>query len=161
MSTRIYLPDSVEGHLFLATWLSNKIPDFEPCNVQCVAVMNGQRIGCVMGYSNPHYNRVELCVASEPGVWWFTRDNCLQMLGLPFTNMQRQGVTAMVFRGNTKVRRWLQWAGFRLEGNIRKITHNGTRNMLMYGLLRSEYIDLVEKVKGPEIRQQFEQMYGS
>lgn len=112
-----------------------------------------------MGFSNKHYNRVEISVASQPGIYWFTKENALQMLGLPFQSMGAQGISAMVFRTNKKVRHWLEWAGFKQEGNIRKVTSTG-RNMLMYGLLKSEYEDLIERLLGEDVKQQFKSIYG-
>lgn len=159
MTTRIWLPPDEAGHLFLAKWLARKIPDYEPRLVKCVACYKNERLAAVTGFSNPHYNRIEVSFATEPGVYWFSRANLLQMIGLPFQSMGAQGLTAMVYRTNKPIRHCLEWVGFKQEGNIRKITSAG-RNMLMYGLLKPEYEALIERLLGPEVKQQFKRMYG-
>ena len=165
MTTRIWLPSNEEGHLYLAKWLARKIPDYEPRFVRCIACYKvgkegaPDRLAAVMGYSNKHYNRVEISMANESGVFWFTRANVLQMLGLPFQSMGAEALTAMVYRTNKPIRRYLQFAGFKQEGNIRKITETG-RNMLMYGLLKSEYEALIERLLGAEVKHRFHELYG-
>lgn len=158
MTTKIYTPASKDEHLFFAKWLGVRIPDFNPNNVNCVVCYRNDKIACVFGYSNPHYNRVE-CAFAAADPRWATRANILTMLSPAFQNPNSGGVTAMIYRSNKKSRKFVEFAGFKHEGTMRSVTKDG-RSMLIYGLTRKEYEELIVRFKGKETLDVFRQTFG-
>lgn len=147
----IYIPKTPEEHLFFATWLKSRIDHFEPRGVQTVVCYKNDKIGMVVGFANPHYNRIEMSWASDDPLCC-TRGNILSMIAPVFMGTNNGGVTAVVKRGNKRVRKFIEGIGFQNEGTIRKAGPSG-ENLIVYGLLRDEYMELVKRFR-PKIYDQ-------
>lgn len=145
MATRIYVPKTPEEHFFFATWLKARIDHFEPRNVQTVALYKDDKIATVVGFANPHYNRVEMSWASDDPKW-VTRGNILSLMAPVFMGTGNGGITAVVLRGNKRVRKFIEGIGFQNEGTIRRAGVKG-ENLIIYGLLRDEYMELCKKYR--------------
>jgi len=151
----IYIPKSPAEHLFFSMWLKARIEHFNPEGVQTVVVYRNEKVAAVVGFSSPHYNRIEMCIAADDPRW-MTKGNVLSVMAPAFVRFK--GVTAMVLRKNRRVRKMLEGLGFKNEGTLRGIGPNG-ENMIVYGLLKSEYMELVKKFR-PHAVEGAKEMFG-
>lgn len=146
ISTRIYIPKSPEEHLFFAMWLKARIPYYNPQGVETVVCYRNDTIGAVIGFSNRHYNRIEVSLASDDPRC-FRKGNILTMLAPAFMPPSNcDGLTAIVFRSNKRVRKFLLGMGFIHEGTLRHAGPEG-KHLLLYGLLKDEYLSLVKRFR--------------
>lgn len=155
MTTRIYVPQTPAEHLFYATWLGRRIGNYNPHGVTTVVCFDDSRIMAVTGFANPHYNRVEVSWASaSPN--WVTRRNVLGLLSYGFQPHVR-ALTAVVKRSNKRSRRFIEAIGFINEGTLRKAGEKD-ENLIVYGMLREEFAELVARFKGRHIAEQWQQV---
>ncbi len=140
----IYCPPEHEC-LQYAKWMGQFVDDFDPVNCTPVVVFYEDEIVGMVTFSRPHFNRVEMALASSTPKW-VTRSNLLTLMSPAFAQYGYAGITATVKRANKRVRKLLEGMGWKREGCLRKADANGG-NILIYGLLRSEYLDLVKKWK--------------
>jgi len=156
LTTRVYIPRDDNEHLFFATWLKARLPRFNPIGVKTIACYRNEKIGAVLGLSNRYFGRVELTLcADDPRC--FTKGNILTMLAPSFMPpMDCTGLTAVVYKANKRVRKFLEGMGFVNEGTLRQAGPNG-ENLIIYGLLKSEYLELVKRFR-PEVMEQAKEM---
>lgn len=140
----IYCPPP-EEHLQYARWMSGYIDDYEPNGVIPVVVWYGDNITAMVGFSKPHFNRVEMCWASD-NAKWATRANLLTLMSPPFIKWGMEGITATTNKNNKRVRKILEGMGWKREGTLRNAGGNG-QNVMIYGLLRHEFLDLAKRWK--------------
>jgi RimJ/RimL family protein N-acetyltransferase len=155
---RIDVPDDHRNALY-AQWLSQRIPHFQTIGVRTLALWHGDKIATVVGFSNPHYNRVEVCWACDiPSA--ITRGVILTMLGHAFLPpMNRMALTATAEKANKRSRRFMEAIGFKEEGCIRRATPEG-RNLIIYGLLRDDFLGLIQRYRGEETARDFARACG-
>lgn len=109
----------------------------EPGTYQAFMVVNDQS-DFVAGVVLTNYRKIdiELSCASETGTAW--RPHVLRAIfTYIFGQLDCVRCTAVVLKGNKKIRSFIESLGFQLEGNIR-LGYDGRRDALVYGLLRSE-----------------------
>lgn len=155
MTTRLYIPQTPAEHLFYATWMGRLLGNFNPNGVSTVVVFDGSRIMSVIGFANPHYNRIEVSWASI-NPQWVTRRNVLGLLSYGY----QPGITALtavVKKSNKRSRRFIEAIGFVNEGTLRKAGEKG-ENLILYGMLREEFANLVARFKGMEVAEQWRQV---
>lgn len=95
---------------------------------------------------------IEVSIAAESPRWAHP-DVIATLLAYPFRECGLRRVTASVRADNEKSRRLVEGLGFVSEGLLRQSAADG-QDMLVYGMVRSEYLDrygkraLVEVAKG-------------
>ena len=151
---RIEVPTDPARKTAFAYWLSQRIPHFQVEGVHTVALWHGEQIAAVVGFCNPHYNRIEACWACDiPRA--VTRGAILTMLGHAFVPPWRMyGISATAEKKNKRARKFMEGLGFKQEGVIRQVTPEGG-NLLIYALLRPDFLTLIERYRGPEAAQVF------
>lgn len=155
---RIDTPDDHRNALY-AQWLAERIPHFQPSGVKTLALWHGDKIAAVVGFCNPHWNRVEMCWACDiPRA--VTRGAILTMLGGAFLPPQsRIGISATAEKHNKRARKFMAGLGFKEEGVIRQATPEG-RNLIIYGLLREDFFSLIKRYRGHDIARDFAKACG-
>lgn len=92
------------------------------------------------------------CAGETPAAW---RPNvCRAIFKYIFEQLGCVRCTSITTKGNKKARAFLEGLGFQLEGNVR-LGYDGTKDALIYGLLRSEcrfLADESEPLNGKEKR---------
>jgi len=92
------------------------------------------------------------CAAETPMAW--RHDVCKAIFKYVFEQLNCVRCTSITVKGNRRARGFLEGLGFQLEGNVR-LGYDGTKDALIYGLLRSEcryLLDEREPDHGEEIR---------
>jgi len=155
---RIDTPDDHRNALY-AQWLAQRIPHFQTEGVRTLALWHGDKIAAVVGFCNPHWNRVEMCWACDiPRA--VTRGAILNMLGVAFLPPQsRMAISATAEKHNKRARRFMAGLGFKEEGVVRKATPEGG-NLIIYGLLREDFLSLIHRYRGAEIAKDFAKACG-
>lgn len=70
---------------------------------------------------------------------WATRKHIRAILSYPFVQLGCVRQTAVVFKRNRRVRKFLQGIGFRQEG-VHRLAADGQEDAITYGLLASEWL---------------------
>ena len=150
---RIDNPDE-QRNAYYGQWLGQRIPHFNATGVKTLALWHGDQIAAVVGFCNPHWNRVEMCWACDiPRA--VTRGAILTMLGTAFLPPQsRRAISATAEKKNKRARKFMEGLGFREEGCIRKAGANES-NLIFYGLLREEFCALIHRYRGEETAREF------
>lgn len=123
----------------VAEYVKSKIDglDLTPGQYTAMMVVNDQN-DFVAGitFSNYRSHNIEISCASETGTAW--RPHVLRaVFTYVFGQLDCVRCTCITSKANKKTRDFLESLGFVLEGNIR-LGYGGTKDALIYGLLRSE-----------------------
>lgn len=87
-------------------------------------------------FSNFRGTDVEVsCASDTPAAW--RPHVCRAIFKYVFEQLGCVRCTSITVKGNRKARSFLESLGFQLEGNVR-LGYDGTKDALIYGLLRSE-----------------------
>ena len=154
---RIEIPQTDEAKHYFAHWLAARIPHFQTEGVHTVALWHGEQVAAVVGFCNPHYNRVEACWACDiPRA--VTRGAILTMLGFAFIPpWNRHAISATAEKSNKRARRFMEGLGFRQEGVLKEVTPEGG-NLLIYALLRSDFVTLIQRYRGQQAVDDFKRL---
>lgn len=126
----------------VAIWVASRVRGMKPPEGKYEAlgvVKGGELIGGVI-YTNlkdlPFGGAaIEMDCAGEPG--WLTRSTLKALFGYPFLQLGVVRITTMVAKANRRARKMNERLGFKQEGCIRN-GFGGGRDMIVYGMLRSE-----------------------
>lgn len=142
----IHCPQTKADNLAAAQWLAQRIPDYTPENVTTMVVTLDGQVVSVVGYSKPHFNRMEVSWASDTPRW-VTRSSILYLLAPPFLQWGCHGLSLMTEKRNKRLRKFVEGTGFKYEGCLRQAGKDG-QNLILYGMLKSEYGQLIRRYQG-------------
>lgn len=117
----------------------------------CLGVLSPdqKQLRAIAVFNNYRGRNIELSfVAMTPR--WATRLNILTVLWYAFGQIGVARVTCLVRRSNKRARKLLEGVGFQPEGRLRQADSDGA-HLLIYGLLASEYEQLVERYHGKQV----------
>ena len=142
----IHCPQTKSQNLSAAKWLGERVEGFNPDNVTCLVVTLNGEVVSVVGYSRPHFNRIEISWASSTPRW-VTRSSILYCLAPPFLQWGYQGISCVTKKTNKRLRKFVEGIGFKYEGTLRRVGTDGG-NFILYGLLEDEYGQLIKRYAG-------------
>lgn len=141
------------GHLteMVGQYVTEKIGGLQLVPGQFAAMMvkndNDEFVAGVV-FSNFRGTDIEVSCASETPAAWRPHV-CRAIFKYIFEQLGCVRCTSITTKGNKKARGFLESLGFQLEGNVR-LGYDGTKDALIYGLLRSECRFLTDERETPD-----------
>jgi hypothetical protein len=129
----------------VGVWVAGKIPHLESVGslgeFVAISVVDNKDIPMAgIVYNNFRMTNIELQFASVNPMW-ATKKNIGLLLCYPFIQLGLPRITAIVQRGNKRIRKFLEGIGFKNEGTLRNCltAHKGRfENAIIYGMIRKE-----------------------
>ena len=122
----------------VANWVQSRLPEIRNGFGEYTAIGVTEDGAPIAGVVYHHYIGFDMqlsMAADSPR--WCSRRTLRALLGYPFYQLKVARITACTGKHNKRMRSMAERLGFRLEGCVRR-GFDGTRDVLVYGMLRSE-----------------------
>ena len=147
----IVYPRNEEETLAMAEWCAEKLG--EPLEgygfnrygkplFQCIGFARDNELMCVaVLYHNSISNIFVAFAATNPR--WASKENIAAWGHWVFDQLGKDRVTSAILKSNKRSRKFAEGVGFKVEGKVRKAMKGD--DMMIYGLLKSEYEEWLRK----------------
>ena len=122
----------------VANWVQARLPEIRNGfgAYSAIGVMDDDTSIAGVVYHDYRRHDIQLSMAADSPSWC-NRRTLRALLGYPFNQLMVARITACTGKHNKRLRSMVERLGFQLEGRIRK-GFDGTRDMLVYGMIRAE-----------------------